>query len=210
MRKVGGMSDETQVQPGTRPPFQNRNLAAMKVGYRSPRVYGKLAEQIAADLVDSIPVMNDYPEELAAISSMEAVVALMRLDIAARGLRDQDGNTRLAFIDRYIKAENAAAKRRDALGISPLGQAVLAKERASAASIASGVDLEALAARGRAALDNRTDIVSAVLENEKATYQTERAEAAREWAARTDQTPALANEAVTQDTSTEDGEAHDD
>jgi len=213
------MSDETETEieietepdakgaNGTRPPFLDKNLAAMKVGYRSPRVYGKLAEQIAADLLESMPVLTDYPEELAALCSTEAVAALMRLDIAARGIRDKDGNPRLAFLDRYFRAESAAAKRRDALGLSPIGQAVLARERASAASIASGVDLDALAARGRAALDARSDIVSAVLDEERQNYETRRDAAAAEWVARTSapQT-ALETEAVNYSTTQQENE----
>lgn len=185
---------------GTRPPFADKNLAALKIGYRSPRVYGKVAEGILADLIEAMPVLTDYPEETAALASTEAVVALMRLDLAARGLRDRDGSPRLAFLDRYFRAESAAAKRRDALGLSPIGQAVLARERASAAAIASSVDLDALAARGREALNARVDIASSVLEEARANYRTEREAAAIEYAGvphnSAPEIPALDTEAV--------------
>jgi hypothetical protein len=162
-----------------RPPFAGKNLAALKIGSRSPRVYGKVAEKITDDLLEVLPGLADYPEELAALASTEAVVALMRLDLAARGIRGSDGAPRLHFLDRYLRAETAAAKRRDAIGLSPIGQAVLARERASAAAIASSVDLGALAERGRAALDARAapapDLVATVLAEERAQYASERA-----------------------------------
>jgi hypothetical protein len=181
-------SNEAERPKGERqPPFADKNLAALKIGYRSPRVYGKIAEQLTAALLDSMPVLADYPEEVAALASTEAVVALMRYDLAARGIRDGNGETRLAFLDRYFRAESAAAKRRDALGLSPIGQAVLARERASAAAIASTVDLDALAARGRASLEARTDIVAEVLTEARATYAEERAEAVATWAPPADQ-----------------------
>ena len=161
-----------------RPPFADKNLAALKIGSRSPRVYGKVAEKITDDLLEVLPGLADYPEELAALASTEAVVALMRLDLAARGIRGSDDAPRLHFLDRYLRAETAAAKRRDAIGLSPIGQAVLARERASAAAIASSVDLGALAERGRAALDARAapvpDLVATVLAEERAQYASER------------------------------------
>lgn len=211
--EIGAQGRERQEHPeqpreghalGTRPPFADKNLAALKIGYRSPRVYGKVAEGINADLIEAMPVLADYPEETAALASTEAVVALMRLDIAARGLRGADGSPRLAFLDRYFRAEAAAAKRRDALGLSPIGQAVLARERASAAAIASSVDLGALAARGREALNARVDIVAPVLEEVRAKYNTEREAAADEYAKvanpHSPNTAALETEAVTYST----------
>jgi len=174
-------------------PFADRNLAALKIGNRSPRVYGKVAEGIAADLVEAVPWIAEYPEELAALAQTEAVVALIRVHVAGRGILNPDGSVRESLLDRYIRAESAAAKRRDALGLSPLGQATLAERRASAAVLASQVDLAALAARGRAALEARrehpdADLVVAVLDGEQETYRAERETTTAKWqATRTDE-----------------------
>jgi len=177
-----------------RPPFKEGNFAALKIGARSPRVYGKVAEGIADNLLEELPQLAQYPEELAALAHTEAIAALLRIELAAHGLK-KNGEVRLALLDRYFRAETAAAKRRDAIGISPIGEAVLARERASAMSLASGVDLEALAARGREALAARVDIVTPVLEQTRSEYLAEREAAAAE-RERT-QNPALDSEAVT-------------
>jgi len=182
---------EQTTSSGTRPPFSASNLAALKIGSRSPRVYGRVAERISEDLLEALP------EELAALASTEAIAALLRIELAG-GARDKNGDVRFALLDRYFRAEAAAAKRRDAIGLSPLGEAVLARERASAAAIASHVDLEALAARGRAALDaHQPDLVLAAVQEVKDEYAAERAATATEWNARTqDSRPALPSEPV--------------
>jgi hypothetical protein len=186
------MTEEVQPTPehaqGTRAPFIDKNLAALKIGSRSPRVYGKVAEALTADLLHEAPHLAQYPEELAALASTEALAALMRMEIAARGIRNKDGSERLAFLDRYFRAEAAAAKRRDALGLSPIGEATLARERASAAALATSaaVDLEALARRGRQALearDGQADLVASVVNSERAEYEARRGASAADWEA---------------------------
>ena len=188
---------EQTTSSGTRPPFSASNLAALKIGSRSPRVYGRVAERISEDLLEALPHLAAFPEELAALASTEAIAALLRIELAG-GARDKNGDVRFSLLDRYFRAEAAAAKRRDAIGLSPLGEAVLARERASAAAIASHVDLEALAARGRAALDaHQPDLVLAAVQEVKDEYAAERDANAAEWNARTqDSRPALPSEPV--------------
>ena len=158
--------------PRKQPPFRDKNMIALKIGSRSPRVYGAVAEGIAEDLLEAMPQLAAYPEELAALAHTEAIAALLRVELAAHGIK-KNGEPRLALLDRYFAAERAAAKRRDAIGVSPIGEAVLARERASAMSLASGVDLDALAARGREALAARVDIVTPILEQVRAEARSE-------------------------------------
>lgn len=134
-----------------RPPFTPGNLAAVKSGYRSPRIVGEVADRIADELLGSAPLAADYPEELASVATMEAVLVLMRRDVAERGIHNPDGSLRGAFLDRLFTAERQAARARDRLGLSPTGEATIARARAVAATLT--VDLEQIAAHGRAALD---------------------------------------------------------
>jgi len=161
-----------------RPPFTDGNLAALRSGYRSPRIVGEVAERIADDLLAAVPIAGAYPEELASVATLEAVLALMRADVSARGIHNADGSLRGAFLDRLFAAERQAAKARDRLGLSPMSEASIARERAVATTLA--VDLHEIARRGQVALDARTpgDFVAEVLDEARATYESERASAA--------------------------------
>lgn len=182
-----------------RPPFEDGNLVRLKFGARSPRVYGKVAERILEDLLTAKPHLAEYPEEVAAVAQQEAIVALMRIEMAA-GVRDKGtGQPRLALLARYFSAERAAAKARDRIGLAPLSEAEIARERTEA--MLAAVDLSALAARGRAALDARAttpDLVASTLEEAQDEHRAEREHQAVEWAARADAPtdPALDSEAV--------------
>ena len=173
-------------KPGTRPPFEEGHLTRLKFGARSPRVYGAVAERLLEDLLTAKPELADYPEEVAAVAQQEAIVALMRIEVA-RGITDKaTGQPRLALLARYFSAERAAAKARDRIGLAPMSEAVIARERADA--IKSAVDLHALAARGRAALEARAaapDLVLATVEQVRDEFDAERQAAATRWAERT-------------------------
>jgi hypothetical protein len=138
-----------------RPPFESGNTAALVSGGRSPRVYGLLAQQLAAGLAEDRPDLGHYPEAVAAWATAEAQAALFRRRLDEVGALDDDGNPRGGLLGWLSRTEAAAARHRAALGLDPRAEAVLTRDRAAAAALASAVDLGALAARGRAALDAR-------------------------------------------------------
>lgn len=127
------------------------NTQTVKSGARSPRVYGELAQHLAAGLVDDRPDLAVYPEAVAAWATAEAQAALIRRHLTEAGWIDRTtGEPNGATLHWLGVFERLAAKHRDTLGLDPRSEAALARERASAAVLA--VDLSALAERGRAAL----------------------------------------------------------
>lgn len=141
---------------GQRPPFEHGNAAAVTHGSRSKKRVEEIAKQIDDDLVNRAPWTLEYPEALRAYGRAEAVAKMLLADLAKVGMYDGDGSFRASVIARWATAENTAARLREALGLTPKSEAEVARDRAAAASLAAGVNLDALAARGRAALDART------------------------------------------------------
>jgi hypothetical protein len=142
---------------GTRPPFASGNTLALHSGHRTPRVYGSLAEHLVAGLAEDRPDLTSYPEALAAWATAEAQAALLRRHLDEVGLMDEGGQPRKGLLDWLVRLENLAARQRSTLGLDPRSEAQLARERAEAATLA--VDLDALAARGRAAMARRREPV---------------------------------------------------
>jgi hypothetical protein len=179
-----------------RPPFEPGNEAALKHGARSPRRVEEIANRISTDLLERAPWVASYPEALSALARAEAVTQLLFRDIATGGIYDKSGNFKASQLARWSTAENTASRIRSTLGLTPESEATVARDRASAAAIASQVDLQALAARGRAALSvQQPDLVMPAVEDVKA-----------QWGAHANQTSALANEAVTKEFSKDDGD----
>ncbi|MGO1227811.1 MAG: hypothetical protein ACTMH5_13335 [Brachybacterium sp.] len=136
---------------GTRPPFAPGNTVNLRSGHRSPRVYGQLAEHLAAGMLEARPDLAPYPESVAAWATLEAQATLMRRHIAEVGPIDPaTGEPRPGTLTWLTKLEKHAADHRARLGLDPRSEAALARERAAASVLA--VDLDALAERGRAAL----------------------------------------------------------
>src|SRR4051812_25069754 len=105
---------------GERPPFTPGNLSAVTHGARSPRVYGALAEALAAGLVEDRPDLAAYPEAIAAWATAEAQAALIRRHVAERGPLDPDtGAPRDADLTWLTRLEGAAARHRATLGLDP-------------------------------------------------------------------------------------------
>lgn len=69
---------------GSRPPFTSGNLARATSGARSPRVYGDLAQRLAAGLTEDRPDLGHYPEAVAAWATAEAQAALTGLPSSGR------------------------------------------------------------------------------------------------------------------------------
>lgn len=137
----------------SRPPFAQGNTLAMSSGYRSPRVYGELAQALAAGMTEDRPDLERFPEAVAAWATAEAQAALLRRHMAEVGPLDDDGQPRQGPLQWLVKLESLAARHRATLGLDPRSEAQLARERAEAATLA--VDLDALAQRGREAMARR-------------------------------------------------------
>lgn len=175
---------------GTRPPFAPGNSVALSGGWRSPRVYGEMAQHLAAGLAEARPDLTAYPEAVAAWATIEAQAALLRRRLADVGVLDDDGEPRSGLLRWLHSFENAAAKHRATLGLDPRSEAQLAKERAEAAHLA--VDLSALAERGRAAMAAQAeagqpeppDLAGEVLARVNAVGNAATARGALEWAQR--------------------------
>lgn len=141
---------------GTRPPFAKGHTVTLKSGYRSPRVYGELAEVLAAGLLEDRPDLGGYPEAVAAWSTIEAQAVLLRRHIAEVGPIDPDTDKpREGVLSWLTKLEKHAAEHRSRLGLDPRAEASLARDRAAASVLT--VDLDALAQRGREALAARQE-----------------------------------------------------
>lgn len=148
--KGAGVAVADRVEPG-----QHGQVVTLGHGARSPRVYGTLATALAAGLMDDRPDLAVYPEAVAAWATAEAQAALMRRHLDEVGALDDDGQPRTPVLEWLNRTENAAMRHRATLGLDPMSEARLARERASASVLASAVDLDALAERGRAALAAR-------------------------------------------------------
>ena len=123
-------------------------------GHRAPRVYGPLAQTLAAGLEADRPDLAACPEAIAAWSTAEAVAALLRRHLAEVGPVDPaTSQPRETSLHELHRAESAAARHRAVLGLDPRSEAALARERAEVATLV--VDLDGLAERGRQALQAR-------------------------------------------------------
>lgn len=137
----------------TRPPWPANNFGAVVSGHRSPRVYGELARLLTEGLIADRPDLAAYPEAVAAWATAEAQAALLRRHLDNQGILDDNGNPRQKLIDSLRHVERQALRHREVLGLDPRSEASLARDRAAASVLA--VDLQALAERGRQALDAR-------------------------------------------------------
>lgn len=147
----GGPASGIPAHPGNRPP-KGWDLTH---GAHSERVYGPLAEELAAELRTARPDL-DVPEFAAVVvawSEAEARALLIRRHADEHPEVDPDTGEPAPFTGYADRIEARAAKLRAQLGITPASSARLARERATA-SIAA-VDLADLARAGRQALDAR-------------------------------------------------------
>jgi hypothetical protein len=127
------------------------NVRSLRSGYRSPRVYGALAEELAAGLLADRPDLGAYPEAVAGWATAEACAALLRRHLDEVGAIDPETREpRAASLNALRQYERQAAEHRATLGLDPRSEASLVRERATAATLV--VDLDALAERGRRAL----------------------------------------------------------
>jgi hypothetical protein len=134
------------------PPFERGNAAATRHGVWSARRVDPLACELVAGALDDRPALHRHPEAVMAWARAEARCLLLADWVAEHGLVDADGNTPAPL--RYIaQFERLALDLRARIGLDPRSEAELVREQAEAAG--ATFDLDALRARGRAALDAR-------------------------------------------------------
>jgi hypothetical protein len=147
-------------------PFEEGNEMSLKSGARSKRVLDRATQIISDDLLQRYPHVAAYSETVEALSRATALTRLLFADISTGGIRGKDGELKNAAMQRYFSAERLAAHLRADLGMTAASEASVARDRAFAVASAASVDLEALANRGRQALEAR-DGAAVALEQTK-------------------------------------------
>jgi hypothetical protein len=135
----------------SRPPFPPGHLLTLAHGARSPRFVDPTAAELAEALLEDRPDLMAYPEALSAWARAEARVLLYEQFHARVGLLDEDGRIRGG--EHVNAVEKQAQRMRERLGLDPRSEAELASARATAVHLVA--DLEAIRARGRAAIEQR-------------------------------------------------------
>jgi hypothetical protein len=140
----------------TRPPFREGNRLAERHGG-----YGEVdpvAQQLAADLLADRPDLERFPEAVRAWARAETRCLLLEQWFLSHGLIGADGKATAS--ERLLaSSERLAMQLRERLGLDPKSEADLANAQADAAR--NVVDLDALRARGRAALARRRELDAA-------------------------------------------------
>lgn len=175
---------------GTRPPFAPGNQVRLTHGAKAPKVYEPIAADLATQLVAARPDLAPYGAEVNAWARAEARVMLLDRHAAEVGLLDAGGVPHPFTTKLMLPLEREAARARAALGLTPLTDAAIAKERAATAHLA--VDIEAILARGREAArssapavaitdaDTEPDPLAVALDRARAAGEAAQAQAAAE------------------------------
>lgn len=139
------------------PPFEPGNKAAVRHGAYSVEVYGPIARELVTGVLVDRPQLARYRTAVAAWADLEARCLVIREHLNDHGML-ADGEPRAAM-DLLLKLERQADKARQRLGLDPKADADLARSRLDAERHA--VDLEAIQAAGRAALESgeRAEVV---------------------------------------------------
>lgn len=133
-------------------PFAEGNVVSLRHGAHAARKVDPLAAELATGLLVDRPDLERFPEVLLAWARAEARCILLAEWQLEHGLIDDDGNVRGG---RYVaQFERLASDLRSRLGLDPRSEAELLRDRAEAER--SVVDLDAIRARGRAALETRS------------------------------------------------------
>jgi hypothetical protein len=132
-------------------PFKPGNLVAVKSGARSPRIYTKLAASLVGALNEARPDLAGFPFAVSAWAVAETRAALLRAHLDNVGMFDDEGAPRDSTLRWVLSFERLASEQRKALGLDPRSSAELVKSRADA--VIGSFDVEALKAKGRAALE---------------------------------------------------------
>jgi hypothetical protein len=98
---------------GERLPLLAGHPGPLVSGHRTPRVYGPLAQTLAAGLEADRPDLAAYPEALAAWAQSEAIAALLRRHLSEVGPVDPaTAQPRETSLKELARAEFAAARHR--------------------------------------------------------------------------------------------------
>lgn len=130
------------------------HILSLKHGASSERAFTPIAEQLAAGIVVERPDLAE-PQFAAAVRAWavaEAQCHLYRLHADRFGMFDDEGAP-LSYVATWTKLEVTASNMRARLGLDPVSNAQLIRERASVASMQ--VDLSGVLERGRQALELR-------------------------------------------------------
>jgi hypothetical protein len=137
----------------SRPAFKVGNTAAERHGAAGN--VDPVAQQLAEDLLADRPDLERFPEAVRAWARAETRCLLLEQWFLDRGLIGSDGKATAS--ERLLaSSERLAMQLRERLGLDPRSEADLANAQADAAR--NVVDLDALRARGRAALARRREL----------------------------------------------------
>ncbi len=149
---VGSAGEWVPEFPGQRPPFASGNALARKSGAWSARVRDPLARELLAELAEEHPdVVERWPDLAADLCQVRARVHLLRDWLADRGLF-QGSDIRDGVLKHLRWSEQQALRLAAELGLTPAGEARLARDRAVA------VDLTSVLAAGVVTRDRRAEI----------------------------------------------------
>jgi hypothetical protein len=150
---------KTDPSLSTRAPFAKGNKAALRHG-----AYGEVdpvAETLAAELLRDRPDLERFPEAVRAWARAETRCLMLEQWFLHHGLLGADGKATAS--ERLLAtSERLAMSLREKLGLDPKSEAELMNVQADAAR--NVVDLDALRARGRAALQRRRELDAAEAE----------------------------------------------
>lgn len=130
------------------------NAIALRHGVHSARRVDPIAAELVAGVLADRPDLRRHPEATLAWARAEA-----RCILAGEWLMDHppwtdEGQRLLSWTSRV---EAQAQRMRERLGLDPLAEAVLARERTEATH--ASFDLDSLLAKGREILDARSECV---------------------------------------------------
>lgn len=148
-------------EPGTKPArgYKSPSLtkgagAALNLsnGVKAQLVYLPLSEELAAGLIEARPDLARYPAAVARYCEWEGRAMLMRRHLAIVGDLDAEvGNSNAKVregVTQWLwRCEQHAAKAAAVLGLDPMSEAKLSRERATSELL--GVSLDEVAERGR-------------------------------------------------------------
>jgi hypothetical protein len=127
--------------------FEQGNWLSLRHGAHSPRLTGRLVEDLVGILCSTFPDLAQPRYRLAvrALARAETRVALLALFLDARGVADAEGEPRDRLMKELRAEERRAGEERRALGLDPSAHARLVRDRADATEASWRVD-DALAA----------------------------------------------------------------
>jgi hypothetical protein len=132
--------------------FERGNYLALKSGHRSPRLVSRLAEDLAAWLVEAFPDLA-APRYRLAVGSLARAESLVALRVCQLDDLALDDESRDRVEHELRAAERRAAEERRNLGLDPSSHTRLVRERAEATL--SGFNVDDAIRAGREVLDAR-------------------------------------------------------